>query len=323
MKIRFDKPEIAAAAADQGKRRTLTAEIWIFIGVFLIGSLLAGIIPSVYDIYVMFSDEDTFDALSEIMLNSQNVFSDMMDFVLHMSDAMYVLTLLCTIIVILTAVIYCTRIEHRSMYSMGFVKDKAFRHYGAGILVGLMSFSLCFLLGVITGVLHVQGINKECNPLIVLLYIIGFMIQGMSEEVMFRGYFMVSIMKKNSLAKAVFINSFAFALCHILNPGLSVLAFINLMLIGIFLSMYVIYTNDIWGAAAYHFMWNFAQGTLYGVSVSGTSVSGAILQTATDDKLAILSGGAFGMEGSIFTTVIMGLALIGMVVINQKKRRAD
>lgn len=323
MRIRIDKPEIASVAEDQGKRRTLAREIWIFIGVFLLGSIVAGIIPSIYDIYTMFSNEAAFDELSEIMLSSQDVFSDMMDFVLNMSDNMYILTLICTIIVIFTAVIYCTRIEQRSMYSMGFVKDKVFRHYGIGVVVGLVSFSLCFFAGIAVGVLHVQGINRECKPWIVLLYIIGFMIQGLSEEVMFRGYFMISLMKKNSVLKAVLISSFAFALCHILNPGISVLAFINLMLIGVFLSLYVIYTNNIWGAAAYHFMWNFAQGTLYGVSVSGTSVSGAVLNTITDESPAILSGGLFGIEGSIFTTIIMGLALFGMVYINQKKRRAD
>lgn len=319
MKIKIDKPEIATVAADQGKRKTLAGEIWTFIGIFLLGSFLAGIIPAIYDIYIMFTDEAAFDELGDIMLNSQHIFSDMMDFVLQMSDTMYVLTLICTVIVILTAVIYCTRIEHRSLYSMGFGKENAVKHYGIGMAVGLATFSLCFVLGIASGVLHVQGINKDCNVGIVLLYIVGFMIQGMSEEVMFRGYFMISIMKKSSLTKAVLINSLIFAICHILNPGLSILAFINLMIIGIFLSVYVVYTNDIWGASAYHFMWNFAQGTLYGVSVSGTNVSGAILHTVTDETPAVLSGGAFGMEGSIFTTLVMGAVLAFMVYLNNKK----
>jgi hypothetical protein len=103
-----------------------------------------------------------------------------------------------------------------------------------------------------------------------------------------------------------------------LNPGLTVLAFINLMLIGIFFAVYVIETNDIWGAAAYHSMWNFAQGTIYGISVSGTNVGNAIFDTTISGKHVILTGGEFGMEGSMLTTIVMCLFLAGMIVVNRR-----
>lgn len=51
---------------------------------------------------------------------------------------------------------------------------------------------------------------------------------------------MISLMKRSSAVKAVLVNSLAFAFCHMLNPGLTILAFLNLLLIGIFLSLYVI-----------------------------------------------------------------------------------
>lgn len=326
MKIRFRKPDIAVEAGNLGKRRSLGAEIGIFILVFFIGSMIAGIIPAVYDLWVIFTDVDLMEQLEQIILSpsGQGYMSDMMDFLTDMSDGMYIITLFCTFIVILSAIIYCTRLEGRNLYSMGMGKKDAVRNYIVGLLVGLVSFSLCVLIGVLTNTIEIKGLKGNINIGIIVLYFIGFLIQGFSEEITFRGYFMVSLMKKNSVAKAVWINSFAFALCHMLNPGLTLVAFINLMLIGVFLSIYVIKTNDIWGAAAYHSMWNFAQGVLYGISVSGTDVNSAILQTETvSSSSKLLSGGVFGMEGSIFTTIVMSLFMVLLIVWYKKKGSAS
>ncbi len=131
---------------------------------------------------------------------------------------------------------------------------------------------------------------------------------------------MISLMKRSSAVKAVLVNSLAFAFCHMLNPGLTILAFLNLLLIGIFLSLYVIKTNDIWGAAGYHSMWNFVQGTFYGISVSGTNVGSAVLSSEIKPGNIFLTGGKFGMEGSIVATVVMAAVLVlGMLYYNRKE----
>ena len=109
-----------------------------------------------------------------------------------------------------------------------------------------------------------------------------------------------------------------------LNPGLTILAFLNLLLIGIFLSLYVIKTNDIWGAAGYHSMWNFVQGTFYGISVSGTNVGSAVLSSEIKPGNIFLTGGKFGMEGSIVATVVMAAVLVlGMLYYNRKETKQN
>ena len=93
-------------------------------------------------------------------------------------------------------------------------------------------------------------------------------------------------------------------------------------LIGENLSLYVIKTNDIWGAAGYHSMWNFVQGTFYGISVSGTNVGSAVLSSEIKPGNAFLTGGKFGMEGSIVATVVMAVVLIlGLTYYNAKERK--
>lgn len=317
MEIKMKKPQIAIEA-EKGKRRTLGAEIGIFILVFFIGSLVAGIIPAVYDMVAMLNDEDTLNKIEEAILNPNGAFSGMMDIVMDMTDGMYIITLFCTFIVILTAILYCTKIEKRSLYSMGITREHAGTHYGIGLAFGLVLFSLCVDIAALLGGIRFEGLRENVNPFIVILYLVGFGIQGFSEEIMFRGYFMVSIMKKSSVTKAVFINSLAFAIAHMLNPGLTVVAFINLMLIGVLMSVYVIKTNNIWGAAAFHSMWNFAQGILYGISVSGTDAKSAVLLTESTGA-KIINGGLFGLEASIVTTIVVAAAL-GMLLYMKPNR---
>lgn len=314
MGVRIKKPQIAIEA-EKGKRRTLGAEIGIFILVFLIGSLLAGIIPAIYDMIIMLNDEEILNRIEEAILNPDGMFGGMMDIVLDMTDGMYIVTLFCTAIVILTAIIYCKKIEKRSLYSMGITKAHAGKNYAMGLLFGLVLFSICIGLAALFGGIKLNGINDDVNLFIVILYLVGFGIQGFSEEITFRGYFMVSIMKKSSVTKAIFINSLAFAIAHMLNPGLTVIAFVNLMLIGVLMSVYVIKTNNIWGAAAFHSMWNFAQGILYGISVSGTDAKSVVLSTDNAGN-KMINGGIFGMEASILTTVVVGAALVIMVYTN-------
>lgn len=317
MEIKMKKPQIAIEA-EKGKRRTLGAEIGIFILVFFIGSLVAGIIPAVYDMVAMLNDEDTLNKIEEAILNPNGAFSGMMDIVMDMTDGMYIITLFCTFIVILTAIFYCTKIEKRSLYSMGITREHAGTHYGIGLAFGLVLFSLCVGIAALLGGIRFEGLRENVNPFIVILYLVGFGIQGFSEEIMFRGYFMVSIMKKSSVTKAVFINSLAFAIAHMLNPGLTVVAFINLMLIGVLMSVYVMKTNNIWGAAAFHSMWNFAQGILYGISVSGTDAKSAVLLTESTGA-KIINGGLFGLEASIVTTIVVAAAL-GMLLYMKPNR---
>ncbi|MBP3327095.1 MAG: CPBP family intramembrane metalloprotease [Coprococcus sp.] len=317
MEIKMKKPQIAIEA-EKGKRRTLGAEIGIFILVFFIGSLVAGIIPAVYDMVAMLNDEDTLNKIEEAILNPNGAFSGMMDIVMDMTDGMYIITLFCTFIVILTAILYCTKIEKRSLYSMGITREHAGTHYGIGLAFGLVLFSLCVGIAALLGGIRFEGLRENINPFIVILYLVGFGIQGFSEEIMFRGYFMVSIMKKSSVTKAIFINSLAFAIAHMLNPGLTVVAFINLMLIGVLMSVYVMKTNNIWGAAAFHSMWNFAQGILYGISVSGTDAKSAVLLTESTGA-KIINGGLFGLEASIVTTIVVAAAL-GMLLYMKPNR---
>ena len=96
------------------------------------------------------------------------------------------------------------------------------------------------------------------------------MLQGFYEELVFRGFFMISIIRKNTIFVAVMVNSILFGLTHGFNNGFQVLALLNLILFGIFESIYLLKTGNIWGISAIHSMWNFIQGN---ISVSYTHLT--------------------------------------------------
>ncbi|WP_308803256.1 CPBP family intramembrane glutamic endopeptidase [Agathobacter sp.] len=168
-----------------------------------------------------------------------------------------------------------------------------------------------------------QSLICHCNALVLLSFIIlpyktsaflgGFLLQGFYEELVFRGFFMISIIRKNTIFVAVMVNSILFGLTHGFNNGFQVLALLNLILFGIFESIYLLKTGNIWGISAIHSMWNFIQGNIYGFNVSGMAQSQSIFIFKISN-CEIFSGGTFGLEGSLLTTIVL-LSAINMVIL--------
>ncbi len=138
----------------------------------------------------------------------------------------------------------------------------------------------------------------------------GRVVQGMAEEVLCRGYFLVSVGRRYPMSAAVLFNSCAFAALHLLNPGISPLAVANLILFGIFASICFIRTENIWLVGAVHSVWNLVQGNVYGGNVSGMKTSCSIFSAAAADGREIFHGGEFGLEGGIAVTVVLLAAIL-------------
>lgn len=215
-----------------------------------------------------------------------------------------------TVLGIIVAIIYCRFLEHRPVRSMG-VKRKGFLvHYLSGTLAGAALMSSTILMTKLTG----TGTVKLCeniNYKLIVLYLLGFCVQGMSEEFVFRGYFMNSIGGAgHHTAIAVGVSAAAFGISHGENYGFGLLPLLNIALFGVLASLCMILFENIWGISAIHSIWNFTQGNVYGISVSGTGETESILRTTVTSDKSYLTGGKFGMEGSIFTTIALGTAAL-------------
>ena len=139
------------------------------------------------------------------------------------------------------------------------------------------------------------------------------MLQGMSEEVLCRGYLMVSIGRRYSMWVAILSNSLIFAALHLLNDGISVLALINLVLYGVFASLYFIERGSIWGVAAFHSVWNLVQGNFWGLRVSGIVTECSVFQSTIADNRNIINGGDFGPEGGLAVTIVLAVGICALL----------
>ncbi len=234
-----------------------------------------------------------------------------------MQPKIFIPTLLCTGFGTLISIIYCRFFEARPMRSMGFTKEKALTHYLRGLLTGAVLMSAITLLSVICRGNNI-ALCSNINFGLIGLYFLGFLVQGMSEEVIFRGFLMNTIAGRFHAFIAIGISAVAFSLAHVMNPGFGVLVFINLAMFGVFASLYMIAFDDIWGACAIHSVWNFTQGSFYGISVSGSGNQESVFRTTAASSSKLLTGGDFGIEGSIFTTVVLA-AGIAAVIFKLKK----
>lgn len=221
-----------------------------------------------------------------------------------------ILMLFLTVITIIACVLYCTKSEKRSLRSMGFKREVFWSEYMTGFAIGIILFTLAWFICTMTGAstFSIENLTPKII-LFIALFFIGYLIQGMSEEVLCRGFMMQSMAASYPAIVAVLSNSIVFALMHLGNSGISPLAILNLTLFGAFASIYMWKRGNIWGVAAMHSAWNFVQGNVLGVSVSGMSLTPSFIRTDLLEGMKWMNGGSFGMEGGLAVTIVLTIAI--------------
>lgn len=301
------KPGMFREAEKNSGAESLAGKIITFIVVFIIVILLESVAPTILTMPQISSIAEDPEIAQLEFGDRFKTMVGVTSGIMSASPSIMIVSLFSTIFGIITSVVYCRMMELRTLGSMGFRKEKAGAHYLRGLLTGFC------LMAAITGLSIVTGVNRIAfeggNAGIILLYLAGFLVQGMSEEVIFRGYLMTTIGGSHKTWLAVLISAAAFSLAHAGNPGFGVFSAFNLALFGVFAAMYIIAFDDIWGISAIHSIWNFTQGSLWGISVSGTGGVESIFRTSAKSSISFLTGGEFGIEGSVFTTIVLGAGI--------------
>ena len=110
---------------------------------------------------------------------------------------------------------------------------------------------------------------------------------------------------------AIVFTSLFFAFAHFNNPGVSTPAKINTALAGIWLGVAYLKTRNLWFPFGIHFAWNWLQGAVLGIPVSGiTEITTTPLLRETEKGNALLTGGDYGIEGGIACTIALILSAL-------------
>lgn len=310
MKDLFERSVPMQETAQTKKGLLWILELLVFVAVFLVASIAQGFVTVPMQLVMLFSDKAYMAAVAsgdvaKLTEASMEVTQRLME-----SDGYMIGMLFSDIVMMLIVFLFCRFIQKRKLRTLGFIKKGMLKEYGLGMLLGFAFFSVCVLLGVLFGGLKIEGISPEFSIGIFVAYLLGYMVQGMTEEVLCRGYFLGSYARRYPVYAAVLANSLLFASLHLLNSGISVLAFINITLFGIFASIYFIRRGSIWGIGAFHSIWNLVQGNFYGIKVSGTPVGNTLFTTQAIAGKSLWNGGDFGMEGSLICTIVLTCGII-------------
>jgi membrane protease YdiL (CAAX protease family) len=110
------------------------------------------------------------------------------------------------------------------------------------------------------------------------------------------------------------VQATVFTAVHLANPGVTPLATVNIGLAGFVLGWLYWSQGSLWGAWAWHFLWNFGLAAA-GVPVSGVVASAPLLPLGiTGARAGLASGGAFGPEASAICTAGLLATLAGFLV---------
>lgn len=318
MKDLFERSVPMQETAQTKKGLLWILELLVFVAVFLVASIAQGFATVPMQLVMLFSDKAYMAAVAsgdvaKLTEASMEVTQRLME-----SDGYMIGMLLSDIVMMLIVFLFCRFIQKRKLRTLGFIKKGMLKEYALGMLLGFAFFSVCVLLGVLFGGLKIEGISPEFSIGIFVAYLLGYMVQGMTEEVLCRGYFLGSYARRYPVYAAVLANSLLFASLHLLNSGISVLAFINITLFGIFASIYFIRRGSIWGIGAFHSIWNLVQGNFYGIKVSGTPVGNTLFTTQAIAGKSLWNGGDFGMEGSLICTIVLTCGIIFLYIRKNK-----
>jgi hypothetical protein len=212
--------------------------------------------------------------------------------------------------------IWIWRRERRGIGTLGFNRANAARNALLGIAfgAGLMTLGVVLILTSGDATLEFEQTNTlgyvTLAPALVLL--VGWLVQGTTEEMMFRGWMLQNSGAQIGPLPAIAFTTVVFALGHVANPGVTALSTLNIALIGVLFVALALFEGGIWAASGFHVAWNWAQSNIYGFQVSGLEIGGGslvrILPNGSDDML----GGEFGFEGSVAATtaIVIGILLI-------------
>lgn len=230
-------------------------------------------------------------------------------------------SLLFTISVPIVLFLFAWLVQRRKLRTFGFTRENALKHYLIGLGAGAAAFAVSVLICALAGTVKI-GPSANFNLLAFILIFIGFIIQGNSEEVLCRGYMLVSISRRYPVWLGVILNSGVFAALHLGNPGIGVLPMVNLFLFGFAMSILFLRTGNIWMVSAIHTSWNFVQGNIFGALVSGVNSGSSLLTTTFNETGSFINGGAFGPEGGIAVTVVY-LALIAAIIFIKPSKKEN
>ncbi len=193
---------------------------------------------------------------------------------------------------------------------------KLLPHGGLGLVIGFMAMAIAVsaiaALGCAGIAWHGSSFSQQCEALML------FMAVAVGEEMMFRGVMFRMIDERWGMWPALIVSSLLFGLVHITNANATWWAALAIAIeAGLMLGIAYKWSGTLWLPIGIHWAWNYTQGNVFGLAVSGLD-SGHHILTTTVSGPDMITGGAFGPEASLVCT-FLGLFIALVMLCNRAK----
>ena len=187
------------------------------------------------------------------------------------------------------------------------------KHWAVGCVLGalalLISVSIPYFAG--SENFEVDPVGSETLTNSLLSSFLLFALAAAWEEAFFRGYLLQTFARAGFAWPAIAFMSAFFGMVHMANPSATAISGLNTMLAGVVFSLAYLKARDLWFPWGLHLMWNWMQGSIFGIEVSGvTWFSKAPLLREIDRGPQWLTGMSYGIEGSIACTIALMIAVM-------------
>jgi membrane protease YdiL (CAAX protease family) len=210
----------------------------------------------------------------------------------------------------------CVRLEKRSFRELGFRPGRRWLvEFLGGTLGGILLILVTALLVLGLGGFHWErtaGVGaKQLLTAAAIFLGVGF-----NEEIIARGYPFQRLVEGAGPWVGQLVFAALFALMHWGNPGMhgatKLWATLNIGLAAILLGFCYLRTKSLAMPIGVHLGWNWAQGSLLGFGVSGTTDIKGAWTPIFHGRPEWLTGGAFGLEASLICALVCGAAILGL-----------
>ncbi|MDO4666493.1 MAG: CPBP family intramembrane metalloprotease [Streptococcus sp.] len=202
-------------------------------------------------------------------------------------------------------------VEKRSPMTMGFfpIRHRA-KEFLKGLVIGAVLFTFTLVILMFLNIVHFDHFQINGTTLFsCFLVALGYVIQGSAEEIYVRGWLLPVVTAKTNVYIGLAVSSLFFGVIHLGNDGADTLSTLSTVLFALLAGIYAIKKGNIWGVCGIHIAWNFVEGNIYGLSVSGFTSESSLTYFKTSGPLW-LSGGEYGIEGSLVTVIVYILVIL-------------
>jgi CAAX protease family protein len=210
---------------------------------------------------------------------------------------------------------YVRFVERRPVFELS--RRDALKELGLGALIGLLLFTSTIGVLAALGVYQFTAVGSPANLIVPFTSAIT---AAVFEEVLFRGILFRIIEQWVGTWLSMVVSAIIFGLIHLINPHATLIGAIAIIFeAGILLAAAYLMTRRLWFPIGLHAAWNFTQGGIFGIAVSGVPGKGFLLGALNGPEW--LSGGEFGAEASVVAIVLCLAVAFGFISWARRAKR--